>query len=56
MCNIPILYPLWSTDKMNNILNQIWLPTLVFSNTEQNDITEGDEKSQLIAGRRTPAR
>ncbi len=39
-----------------NILTQIWLPTLVFSNTEQNDITEGDEKSELIVGRRTQAR
>ena len=36
--------------------DKIWLPTLVFSNTEQNDITEGDVKSELIVARQTQAR
>ena len=35
---------------------RIWLPSLVFSNTEENDITEGDEKSDLIVARRAQAR
>ena len=32
---------------------KIWVPHLVFSNTEKNDITEGDDKTEIVVSRRS---
>ena len=34
-------------------INMMWLPYIVFTNTEFNDITESDEKTELVVIRKT---
>ena len=57
---LKILYRLefWNLKRQDtsNALNydevaKIWVPHLVFSNTEKNDITEGDDKTEIVVSR-----